>query len=50
MERVNQNGFKLPIGPILMSPDFLLDSAKREVIFKTPEVKSNLFFFLILFF
>ena len=33
-----------------MSPDFLLDSAKREVIFKTPEVKSNLFFFLILFF
>ncbi len=48
MERVNQNGFKLPVGPILMSPDFLLDSAKREVIFKTPEVKSKFIFLLFL--
>lgn len=49
MKKVNQNGYKLPNGPILMSPDFLLDSAKREVIFKTPEVKI-LRYFLILFF
>lgn len=37
MQRVDQDGCKLPVGPILMSPDFLIDSAKREVLFKTPE-------------
>jgi len=38
MERVDQTGFKLPTGPILMSPDFLIDSAKREILFRNPEV------------
>lgn len=39
MDRVKQADSLMPEGPILMSPDVLLDSAKREVIFKTPEVK-----------
>ena len=46
MERVDQDGCKLPAGPILMSPDFLIDSAKREVLFRTPEVQP---FILIVF-
>ena len=38
MERVIQDGCKLPSGPMLMSPDPLIESAKREVLFRTPEV------------
>ena len=47
MERVDQDGCKLPMGPILMSPDFLIDSAKREVLFRTPEVQSFILFVLL---
>lgn len=38
INRVGQNGFKLPPGPILMSPDLVLPSLRREVVFKRPEL------------
>ena len=38
MKRVKQGEYDLPVGPLLLSPDFMMDSLKREVVFKEPEV------------
>jgi len=35
---LEQDGFKLPMGPMLMSPDRLVTSLKREVVYKKPQV------------
>ena len=35
---MEQDGLKLPEGPVIMSPDRLYSSFKREVIHKKPEV------------
>lgn len=38
IQSINQNGFVLPPGPLIMSPDRLYHSFKREVILRRPEV------------
>lgn len=38
LRSIKQNGFTLPEGPMLTSPDSLFDSLKREIIIKNPEV------------
>ena len=38
IERVEQDGVRLPDGPMVMSPDRLMRSFKREVILKKPQV------------
>jgi len=38
LNNLNQNNYKLPSGPLVMSPDGLFTSFKREVIDKTPQV------------
>lgn len=38
LNTLNQNNIKLPKGPLVMSPDGLFTSFKREVIDKTPQV------------
>jgi phosphatidate phosphatase LPIN len=35
---LDQNGAKLPRGPIVMSPDLIFPSLRREVVFKRPEL------------
>lgn len=35
---LKQEGLKLPDGPLIMSPDRLMRSLKREVILKKPQV------------
>jgi len=38
LQSLKQNNLNLPRGPILMSPDGLISSFKREVIDKTPQI------------
>ena len=38
LKNINQNNFRLPDGPVIMSPDRLIASLHREVILKKPEV------------
>lgn len=38
LTNINQNNFRLPDGPVIMSPDRLMASLHREVILKKPEV------------
>lgn len=35
---IQQNGYRLPEGPVIMSPDRLLTSLHREVVLRKPEV------------
>lgn len=35
---INQNGYKLPDGPVIMSPDRMMASLHREVIMRKPEI------------
>lgn len=37
LKSINQNGVKLPEGPLITSPDSLYESFKREMIIKNPE-------------
>lgn len=39
LNKLNQDNLQLPKGPLVMSPDGLFTSFKREVIDKTPQVK-----------
>ncbi|KAK4049622.1 lipin Ned1 [Microbotryomycetes sp. JL221] len=38
LKGISQNGYKLPEGPVIMSPDRLMTSLHREVIMRKPEV------------
>lgn len=38
LKNINQNNFRLPDGPVIMSPDRLIASLHREVILRKPEV------------
>ncbi|KAK0551263.1 lipin Ned1 [Tilletia horrida] len=38
LKNINQNGYRLPEGPVIMSPDRLITSLHREVILRKPEV------------
>jgi len=38
LKGIKQNGFTLPDGPVIMSPDRLMTSLHREVIMRKPEV------------
>ncbi|GAA5925131.1 hypothetical protein JCM3775_006374 [Rhodotorula graminis] len=38
LKNIKQNGFQLPDGPVIMSPDRLMTSLHREVIMRKPEV------------
>ncbi|GAA5855085.1 hypothetical protein JCM8547_002374 [Rhodosporidiobolus lusitaniae] len=38
LKGIKQNGFQLPDGPVIMSPDRLMTSLHREVIMRKPEV------------
>lgn len=38
LNSVQQDGKMLPLGPLITSPDRLLPSVKREIIFKRPEI------------
>ncbi|ORY90269.1 Lipin/Ned1/Smp2-domain-containing protein [Leucosporidium creatinivorum] len=38
LKGITQNGFKLPEGPVIMSPDRLMASFHREVVLRKPEV------------
>ncbi|GAA5862364.1 hypothetical protein JCM1840_004158 [Sporobolomyces johnsonii] len=38
LKGIRQNGFQLPEGPVIMSPDRLMTSLHREVIMRKPEV------------
>jgi phosphatidate phosphatase LPIN len=38
LKNINQDGFRLPEGPLILSPDTLFESLKRELIVKNPEV------------
>lgn len=38
LKGIQQNGFTLPDGPVIMSPDRLLTSLHREVVLRKPEV------------
>ncbi len=38
LNRTIQNGKKLLEGPVLLSPDYIVESLKREIIFRNPEV------------
>ncbi|CAK9440353.1 uncharacterized protein LODBEIA_P44530 [Lodderomyces beijingensis] len=38
LQGVNQDGVKLPAGPVILSPDRTLAALKREVVLKKPEV------------
>ena len=38
LKNIDQNGFRLPDGPVIMSPDRLIASLHREVILRKPEV------------
>ncbi|KAE8224757.1 hypothetical protein CF319_g2389 [Tilletia indica] len=38
LKNINQNGYRLPEGPVIMSPDRLIASLHREVILRKPEV------------
>ncbi|KAK0523429.1 lipin Ned1, partial [Tilletia horrida] len=38
LKGINQNGYRLPDGPVIMSPDRLIASLHREVILRKPEV------------
>ncbi|GAA97312.1 hypothetical protein E5Q_03990 [Mixia osmundae IAM 14324] len=38
LKGIQQNGFQLPEGPVIMSPDRLMTSLHREVIIRKPEV------------
>ncbi|GAA6064210.1 hypothetical protein JCM10212_001623 [Sporobolomyces blumeae] len=38
LKGIKQNGFQLPEGPVIMSPDRLMTSLHREVIMRKPEV------------
>ncbi|CAD6915047.1 unnamed protein product [Tilletia controversa] len=38
LKNINQNGYRLPEGPVIMSPDRLMTSLHREVILRKPEV------------
>ncbi|KAL9937439.1 hypothetical protein V8E36_003848 [Tilletia maclaganii] len=38
LKNINQNGYRLPDGPVIMSPDRLIASLHREVILRKPEV------------
>lgn len=38
LKNINQNNYRLPDGPVIMSPDRLIASLHREVILKKPEV------------
>lgn len=45
---LQQDGSVLPQGPIIMSPDRLIYSFKREVIYKRPEVIKRDFYYKVL--
>ena len=45
LNKLNQNELQLPKGPLVMSPDGLFTSFKREVIDKTPQVFFYFFYF-----
>jgi phosphatidate phosphatase LPIN len=47
LNKLNQDELNLPKGPLIMSPDGLFQSFKREVIDKTPQV--NFFNFFLIF-
>lgn len=38
LESINQDGVKLPKGPVILSPDRTMAALKREIILKKPEV------------
>lgn len=38
LESINQDGMKLPKGPVILSPDRTMAALRREVILKKPEV------------
>ena len=38
LKTIRQGGLAMPIGPLLMSPDLLISSFKREVVYKTADV------------
>ena len=38
LKGIKQNGFQLPDGPVIMSPDRLMTSLHREVVLRKPEV------------
>lgn len=38
LEGINQDGVKLPIGPVILSPDRSMAALKREVILKRPDI------------
>lgn len=38
LQGINQDGVKLPMGPVILSPDRTIAALKREVILKKPEV------------
>lgn len=38
LQGIDQNGFKLPDGPVILSPDRTMAALRREVIMKKPEV------------
>ena len=48
LSKIIQNDFKMPIGPLLMSPESMIDSFKTEVIHKKSEVFFEFAIFLIL--
>jgi phosphatidate phosphatase LPIN len=38
LQGVEQNGYKLPMGPVILSPDRTIAALKREIVLKKPEV------------
>lgn len=38
LHSINQDGFKLPPGPVILSPDRTMAALKREVIMRKPEI------------
>lgn len=38
LQGVEQNGYKLPMGPVILSPDRTIAALRREIVLKQPEV------------
>ncbi|CCK71872.1 phosphatidate phosphatase PAH1 KNAG_0I00810 [Huiozyma naganishii CBS 8797] len=38
LRSIDQNGYRLPLGPVILSPDRTMAALRREVILKKPEV------------
>ena len=38
LNSITQGGYSLPPGPVILSPDRLVPSFKREIIYRKPEV------------